>query len=1148
MVTKLSIRAFLGLVFTLNIAFAEPTNAQVKSIKEVEISLELDNLKLIDVFNEIENITDYHFSYSSNKINLNSPVSLHFKNASVEKILLEISNQKGLKFRQTNNSIGVYISETEKSEEKVSINITDLIVNGKITDEKGLPLIGVTVVEKGTVNGTVSDVNGNYSLQVANDATLVFSFIGFISQEIKVDARSELNVQMIEDVESLSEVVVIGYGEVKREDLTGSIGTVSQKEIKQLAVISLDQGIQGRVPGVQVTQSSAEPGGGVSVRIRGINSINGTNEPLYVIDGIPIINNDGAVAASNGGRGNVASNALSSINPNDIQSMEILKDASATAIYGARGANGVVIITTTKGKAGKTNVNFDSYYGVQSVANTYDLADAQTYAKWANEFALNQGESPYFSEQQIDSLGSAGTDWQDEIYRTAPIQNHQISVSGGNNKTTFYMSTNYFKQDGVVKESSFERVTLRLNLDHYVNDKLKIGNSLMLSGLQNRRVPTNGNSDGATAAAQSALPIMPVYNQDGSYMLIQDFQQLVPDNLMIADVQPNPVSKIRETTDIERTNTVLANIYAQYELLEGLKFKVSVGANISDRGRDTYFSQLSDEGRNAGGRAIVGNSERRIFLNENTLSYNRLFGKHEIQGVAGFTAQYENLSNNFIANSGFGIDDADLNINDIGSGTQVGGPTVNSFKSEESLASFLARIVYSYDDRYLFTFTSRADGSSKFSKGNKWGFFPSAAIGWKISNEDFMSGMTKINNLKIRGSYGQSGFQEINPYQSLAQYRSQNYSFDNTQVVGYEPLIPASSDLSWQTTEQLDIGLDVGLFSNRLTFSADYYIKNTSDLLLFINLPANTGYSSPLALNIGEVRNTGWEFSLGTNLDIGELMWSSNLNFSGNKNEVLSLGSQQRIFGGQISSDRKDDGNLTQVGEPVGVFFGYRTDGIFANDSEVEAHTSIVDGVAVQIQPNAKAGERRFVDVNGDGRIDGDDRVEIGDPYPEFIFGWSNNLYYKNFDLSFFFQGTYGNEILNVASEVLRENDPETNILVERYTDRWTPDNLGAKYPKAGAQNPISGGSGGFGDYTVEDGSYLRLRDVTLGFTPKLDNVKWISRVRIYASIQNAFTITNYSGVNPENSSFGQNATNFGIDVGGYPMARIYRLGVNFNL
>ena len=1027
-------------------------------------------------------------------------------------------------------------------------------ISGQVTDvATNEPLPGVNILAKGTTTGTVSDVDGNYRLTVADAVTtLVFSSIGYTTEEIEINGRTVINLALAPDIQSLSEVVVVGYGTTKRSDLTGSVASVKEQELKQVAVTSLDQGLQGRVAGVQVTQSSAAPGGGVSVRIRGVNSINGTNEPLYVVDGIPIVSSDGAVSPTSGGvpgqgGGGIASNALASINPGDIESVEVLKDASAAAIYGARGANGVVIITTKQGKAGRTTVDFENYYGVQEVANMYDVLDARSFSIWANEYAASQDQDSYFNEQQLDSLGRNGTDWQDQIYRIAPMQNHQLTITSGNEKTTFSLGANYFRQEGIVKNSGFDRASLRFNLNHLVSDKFKVGNTLMISRLGNDRVLTDGIRS-VTTLAQDAPPIVPVYNTDGSYTEIDRYGLTLNEQLSLAQVLPNPVGRINETTDRETTNRILSNLYADYELLEGLNVKVTVGANIANRGRDTYYGQRSFEGENLGGLALTGTSERMILLNENTLSFNRAFSKHQISAVTGFSTQYEVLQGQQISNSGFGIDDPDLNLKDIGAGTQLGGPSVNSYKRDESLASFILRASYTYDDRFLFTFTGRADGSSKFSENNKWGLFPSGAVGWRIINESFMENVSWVSNLKVRASYGQTGFQEIPPYLSLARYGSQNYSFGDVQVVGYQPISPASTDLTWQTTDQLDIGLDAGFFRNHLTLTADYYIKNTNNLLLFVRPPANTGYSTPLALNVGEVRNEGWELSLGANLGSENLRWSSNFNISANTNVVESLGPQEEIFGGSINADRKDDGNLTRVGEPIGVFYGYRTDGIFSSDAEVAQHTSTVEGTEVIIQPDAQAGDRRFVDTNGDGGISGDDREKIGDPYADFIYGWSNTINYGNFDLSLFFQGTVGNDILNVSKETLSENDAETNILVERFNNRWTPSNPNAIWPRAGAFNPIAGGSGGFGEYIVEDGSYLRLRDITLGYNLPAETISGLRTVRVYVSAQNLVTLTQYSGVNPEASSQGQNATNFGVDVGGYPIARIFRVGINFGL
>lgn len=1121
-----------------------------QNLADVRLNFEIESLKLEEVFMKLENSTGFKFGYDKKILNPKVRLTISEKDVSMEEILLEVAERASLKFKRINNQILVLKDDGKNIHENKIVIIENVDIRGKITDEHGEGLPGASIIEKGTTNGTTSNLDGTFRLSVAEDAILTVSFVGYKPQDVSVAGRTTIDIQIEVDAAQLEEIVVVGYGTAKRSDLTGSVSSVKEQELKAVAIASLDQGLQGRIAGVHVSQSSAAPGGSVSVRIRGVNSINGTNEPLYVIDGIPILTSDGAVSPTGGGvpgqgGGGSASNSLSSINPGDIESIEVLKDASATAIYGARGANGVIIVTTKQGKAGATKVGFDSYYGVQGVAKTYDVLDAGSFGVFANEYAVDQGLQPYFDQSTLNSFANNSNDWQDKIYQTAGIQNYQLTVSGGDVKTTFAVGANYFKQSGVIKNSGFERYSLRLNLNHNVSDKLKVGITSMFSRLANDRVSTDG-SNGVPALAQEAPPIVPVYNADGSYTNIEEFGLSLNPNLNLAQVLPNPISVINEVWDKESTNRMMANFYGDYEIFEGLSIKVTLGSNISNRNRDTYYSQNTFEAENIGGAALVGTSERVIFLNENTISYNKTINtKHQINAVGGFSTQYEVLQGRSISNSGFGIDDAELSINDIGSGTQLGGPAVSSFKRDESLASFIFRGFYSYDERYLLTFTGRSDGSSKFSKGNKWGFFPSIAAGWRINNESFMESAGWVTNLKLRASYGQSGFQEIPPYLSLARYGSQNYSFGDVPVVGYEPVSPANTNLTWQTTEQIDVGLDFGFLENRFTITADYYVKNTDNLLLFVRVPANTGYSTPLAINVGEVKNQGWEFSVGTNLSAGDLKWSSNVNLSSNKNEVIDLGPQDRIFGGRLLADRKDDGNLTKVGEPIGIFFGYKSDGIFKSDDEVAQHTTMVEGQPVIIQPNAKAGDRRFIDTNQDGDISSDDRTKIGDPYPDLIFGWSNNFSYKAFDLSFFFQGTKGNDIFNLARETLSENDTETNILRDRFDGRWTPTNTNATWPRAGALNPISGGSGGFGDYTVEDGSYIRMRDITLGYTIPTSNVDWLRRFRAYVSVQNAFTITNYSGVNPEASSQGQNATNFGVDLGGYPVARIYRIGLN---
>ena len=1152
-----SFYSLIGIVLagiTLNMAMASDVRSQeIKSVKDAIIEIELSNATAEQIFKKIEAITDYEFVYFRNDVSHSAKLDVKKTKTSVADLLLRISEEFDLSFRQENNFISVKkISAKNINEKKLEIIIQTRTVSGKVTsyeDNEGLP--GVNVVEKGTSNGTVTDVQGNYSLDVSDGATLVFSSVGYTQEEVEVGNRSVIDLVMTQDIQQLQELVVVGYGTQKRSDLTGSVASVSPRELKQVATVSFDQGLQGRVAGVQVSQSSAAPGGAVSVRIRGVNSINGNNEPLYVIDGIPIIANDGAVSPSGGGvagqgGGGVASNALASINPGDIESIEVLKDASAAAIYGARGANGVVIITTKQGKAGQTQVSFENYYGVQEVANTYDLLDSRSFATWANEFAIDRDLNPYFTDEEINNLPN--TNWQDLIYRSAAIQNHQLTISGGNEKTTFTIGANYFKQDGVVKNSSFQRGSLRLNLNHAVNEKIKVGNSTMISRLGNNRVITDGERS-ATLLAQIGPPIVPIYNQDGSYTVFDEYGTTLDENLSLAGNTPNAVNRINETSDQEITSRILTNFYLDYELIEGLTFKTTFGANVSNRSRDYYYTKESFEARPIDGFATTSTSERVIYLNENTLSFNRTFNsKHQLNALIGFTSQYEVLQGRRISNSGFGLDDRELNLNEIGSGTQLGGPSVNSFKTDESLLSYIGRFSYSFDNKYLLTITGRADGSSKFSDGNKWGFFPSVGFGWKISNENFLRENNFINNLKLRASYGETGFQEIPPYQSLATYSSQNYSFGDVPVVGYQPSRPENRDLTWQTTVQTNIGIDASFLSNKFSLTADYYIKNTEDLLLFINLPANTGYSGSLAVNAGEVRNQGWELTLGYQTSVGDFNWNTNINLSSNTNEVLSLGDQVRIFGGGLDSNAKDRGNVTEVGQPIGVFFGYKTDGIFASDAEVEEHISIVDGVELVIQPEAKAGDRRFVDTNMDGDISSADLTKIGSPYPDLIYGWSNNFAFKNFDLSLFLQGTAGNDILNVAQARLVQNDAETNIMQTRFNNRWTTDNTNATWPRAGAIDPLSAGAAGFGDYIVEDGSYLRLRDITLGYNLPMNNVNTLRSLRLYISAQNLITITNYSGLNPEVSSRGQSATNFGVDLGGYPISTIYRLGINIGL
>jgi len=958
---------------------------------------------------------------------------------------------------------------------------------------------------------------------------------------------------------ALEQVVVVGYGTQKRSDLTGAVTSVTP-QVERTPIASLEQTLQGTAPGVQVTTASSAPGGGISIRIRGASSITGNGEPLYVVDGFPIENdpsNTGSVTS--GGRDNTApANPLATLNPSDIESIEILKDASATSIYGARGANGVVIITTKRGSTGTTRVTVDAFAGTQSVAKRYDMLNATEFANFANDWYKTQSTNTTGALifQDPNSFG-AGVDWQDQIFRTAPIYNLQLGVtggssSGGKNQTRYALSGGTFQQQGVVSGSNFDRLSLRGNLDQMVGDRFHISSNLLVSRVDSRQAPTDGTFNagaGAVGAALQYLPILPVRKADGTYAFLQND---IPSALTAAGVStanvPNPVSQAFDVNDRLGDTRVLANAFGEYELLKGLRLRSSLGTDNSNRTRDTYYPRTTLRGAQSNGYANRGQQTVTSFLNENTLSYARQFGDvHDLNAVVGYTRQTQQTAKTGEINSNFVSDIT--GFDNLGAGSQTGGPTVSSARSRYTMASYLGRVNYTLLGRYLFTATGRRDGSSRFGANSRWGFFPSAALGWRVSEEPwFADRFGAIDQLKLRASYGKAGNPSIQPYQSVTRLAAQQYSFGGTIAPGYYPAGIGNADLTWESTKQSDFGLDYGMWHDRLELSADYYDKRTDNLLLGIDLPSEVGYTTAL-VNAGSISNRGIELSLTIRPYVGDdkagsLNWSSTFSFARNRNRVLDLGGPSRIFAAQcITPDISANcpGTAVTVGEPIGEFFGYKTAGIFRDSSDIKAYTPKVSG-------GISLGQVRIVDVNGDNVIDANDRTVIGDPNPRFTGGWQNSLSYKGFNLTSLLDGSYGGKVLNLNLYRTEGASPGTNISRDRYYNAWnaTTNPTGTE-PKLGS-SPVSVGTD-LTDWVLEDGSFLRLRTLTLSHTIPTRflgaALRSVRTANAYVTAQNLVTITQYSGFNPDVSSLGVGNLNRGIDIGAYPLARTFIFGVN---
>ena len=1034
-------------------------------------------------------------------------------------------------------------------------------ITGRVTESKlGQPVNGASVRVVGTNIGAVTRADGQYTIPgvAAGIQRIRVSMIGYSPREDTVVVTAGQDVTANFDLEqiavTLQTQVVIGYGAVERADLTGSVSSVSLAT-DRVPTVSLDQAIQGRAAGVQVTQASSAPGGGITIRIRGASSLQGNNEPLYVIDGFPIENDPAASSPGDAGRSRtVPSNPLASLSPDDIEAIEILKDASSTAIYGSRGANGVVLITTKRGTSGRPRVTLDSYSGMQTVAKRYDLLNAREFAEFANEWAASQSTPlpPIYPDPA--SLGT-GTDWQDQIFRSAPIRNLQMSLSGGTtgaNSTRYIVSGGVFDQEGVVHGSDFRRISVRGNLEQGIGERFRLSSNLALTRVNSASIPTDGGSGsnqnaGAVAGALQYYPTLPVRQPDSSYTLLLENS---PSTLNPSTV-PNPVSLVREVNDDLGDTRVLANLFGEYTIIDGLTLRISGGADYSARFRDTYYPRTTLFGRNVEGEARRARSDHTNLLNENTLTFAREFGTiHELNAVGGYTRQQQTTTRSSMLNSNFVSDIT--GYDDIGSGARLNGPGVGSGYQQWSLVSYLGRVSYTLLGRYLATVTARRDGSSRFGPSNKWGNFPSAALAWRLSDESFMQDVPGLDLLKLRASYGLAGNTAIRPYESSASLCSQRYAFGGTPTVGYYPCAVGNPDLSWETTRQVDYGIDLGFLDGRIDLTADYYRKRTEDLLLLVQLPLETGFGSALQ-NKGAIENRGFEFAVNLNIldGAGEsngLTWTSSFNYSRNRNKVLSLDdSTQELFAERVADDLALNGTIVRVGEPIGVFYGYKTAGVIRTAEEAAAYTA-------QVKPSSgtawQPGDLRIVNVDTSGTtqvINSSDRTILGNPAPKFTIGWSNSVSYRWFELSSLIDGSYGSTLLNLNMARLEAGSPRTNILRDRWVNRWTPTNPNGRYARIGATPGFVGA-----DITsdmLESGSYTRLRNITLAVSAP---ERWLtrtrlSRARVYVTGTNLITWTDYSGFNPDVSSISVSNVNRGVDVGSYPLARAVTLGLNLS-
>ena len=1021
-------------------------------------------------------------------------------------------------------------------------------VTGRVTSavDADSALAGISVQVKGTKTGTVTDNNGNYAINVSANGVLVFSGVGFVMKEMPVNNQSTINVQLVADIQSLQQVVVVGYGTQRRRDLTGSVASVSAAQIEKVPVTTVDQALQGRAAGVQVVNNDAAPGGNISVLIRGVGSLaSGGNTPLYVVDGYPV------------------TGGINNLNPNDIATIDILKDASATAIYGIRAANGVVIITTKRGKAGGVQVSLDAYDAFQSTPQKYKVLNAEQWATLANEVA-DADSLHNFLELPIWRTPSALTnvDWQDALYRTGLTQNYSIGIRGGSDKVQAAASFGYYNQKGIVEGSYFKRYTMSLNLDYTpfkwlksstnakyayqdANNPFGTGSLVQLTELP----PTLDSGNKLTSQIKDANGNYGFYNPKSTYVAKYG----------------NPLYSIENNQYKNITNYLLANSSLEVTIFDGLKLKTNGGVNITNFSGSFFQPEDNrlNEQYNLGGPTTNPFYSQHLnqtfeWLWENTISYDKTFGQHTINFVGGISAQ----KNTYTSMGGSGIPPNSV-IRDLAQVTNLILDPNGNGQVVTSLASEFGRLTYKFADRYIITGTVRRDGSSKFDTGHQYGVFPSGAIAWKAKEESFLKDVNWLTDLKFRGSYGEVGNQAtIAPFQYQALFstglpasNSANlgYPFDKIYQRGVAQTQPENPELKWETDYQTDIGMDAAFLGGNLTFTVDWFKRRSKDFLLLLRAPAQTGYFN-LTRNVGSMINKGFEFAVNYNQHTKDFQYGAILTLTTVNNTLTGITSGTDFisnFGGlTIAGNGWSEFSRSYIGRPVGEFYGYKSLGVFQTQAQIdELNTKAAQGY--YWKPVTQPGDRYFADVTGDGQVNADDRVPLGSPLPKFYGGLNLDASYKAWDFNLYFYGTNCNKIFNYQKSALESFQNRSfvgveNVSYEYYVNHWTPSNPSNVYSRA-TYNDDAEGSNIPSSAWVEDGSFLKLKNVTIGYTLPIDLTKrfYMSKLRVYFSTQNLFTITKYSGIDPEIGIQGGNATQNGIDNGTYPSSRYYTVGLN---
>lgn len=1092
------------------------------------VTLSQKNVKLEIIFKEVKKQTGYLFVYTEEMLEKANRVTIEIRDATLQQVLELCFRDQPLEYTIYNNMVIIKEKPALVLKTAVMEPPPPVIITGKISGQSGEPLNGASVTEKGTINTVSSRDDGSFTIQVTDrSAVLVVSYVGYLSKELAVGSQNNLTIVLAQGNTNLNDVVVVGYGTTRRKDLTGSVASVNSAKIRELSVTRLDQALLGKIAGVQVKPVSGEPGSTPQVRIRGVGSISAGSSPLYVVDGFPMT-------------------SIETINPNDIESIDVLKDASATAIYGSRGSNGVIIVNTKRGKTGQAVISFDSYYGLQQVSKRPKFLNALQQAQYFYDGVKNRNLDagnnvsglpstwkivvPQFILDVLSGKNTTDVDKVKEVLQTAPVRQYQLGVSGGSENVRYAISSEYLDQDGIVLNSNFKRYSVRANVDAKVSKRLNVRFSVNQSLIRRRivsatGVSTGGNNESVLGNAMSLTQFYPLYNPDGSYFIYS--------GLDAAGNYLNPAALANEIKNNQQSSFFLGNANIEYAITNDLKFNALFGGSIGSLKGSKFVPQLPVF-FNSPAYGVDTASQIVNWLTEYTLNYNKSFRKHSLTALGGFTAQKETYSGNYLMSNRY--------PNNLVSSLSAASGIITDGSASTgawSLVSYLGRINYNYNSKYYLTASIRTDGSSRFGSDRKYGLFPSAAVAWRLSDENFIRNISWLNEFKLRASYGETGNNNIGDYEQFATITYEKYPLNGTPVSGYAARSLPNPALTWEKQQSINAGFDASFFNRRLSITVDRFRSTNTNLLLRVNIPDITGFSNALQ-NIGQVRNSGWEFVVNTVNLKGRFEWTTDVNFTASANKVLRLGPKgDPIING---------GNITMIGQPIGMFYGWLTNGIFRNQTEVNAGPVFSPGTTTVSHP----GDTRFVDVSGpngkpDGVINSFDKTIMGNPYPDFYYGMNNRFAYKNFSLSVSMQGVHGNSILSVSRRGTFSTRGRFAISSLIGTNYWKSEqDPGDGFSPRPNDAPTGNIRGEFSQRWLDNGSYLRFNNISLGYTipDRLTGRLNIKALRLYVTAGNPFIITKNHGFNPDVSN-GDNALTPGNDLNDYPLPKSLLLGFN---